>query len=123
MKIALTLVLAILLVAPALAQREAVVRGIGTETCKKLIASEHTVASVNTDDQFAQQALQWILGSITGRFRQANDDPSRTLGDVVLLQTVVDICKRHPEKTIDEATTIGISSLPETEAKKPGEMR
>ena len=63
MKIALTLVLAILLVAPALAQREAVVRGIGTETCKKLIASEHTVASVNTDDHFAQQALQWILGS------------------------------------------------------------
>ena len=55
MKIALSLGLA-MLVAPALAQREAVVRGIGTETCKKLIASEHTVASVNTDDHFAQQA-------------------------------------------------------------------
>ncbi len=123
MKIALTIVLAILLVAPAQAQREAVVRGIGTETCKKLIASEHTITSVNTDDYFAQQALQWILGSITGYFRQANDDPSRTLGDVVLLQTVVDICKRNPEKTIDQATAAAIGSLPETEAKKPGEIR
>lgn len=75
------------------------------------------------DKQFAQQAAQWILGSMTGYFRQANDDPSRTLGDVVLVQTVVDVCKKNSDKTIDEATTIAIGSLPQTEVKKPGEIK
>lgn len=117
MKFALALVVALSIGSMAQAQRVAVVRGIGTQTCTKLVAAE------GTDPQFAQQAGQWILGNMTGYFRQENDDPSRTLGDVVLVQTVVDLCKKNAEKTIDEATTMAIGSLPETEAKKPGVIK
>lgn len=117
MRIVLTFMLAASLSSAAIAQRVAVVRGIGTQTCTKLIASERA------DEQFAQQAAQWILGSMTGYFRQANDDPSRTLGDVVLVQTVVDVCKKNAEKTIDEATTIAVGAFPETEVKKPGVIK
>jgi hypothetical protein len=45
------------------------------------------------------------------------------LGDAVLVQTVLDVCKKNAEKTIDEATTIAIASLPVTEVKKPGEIK
>jgi hypothetical protein len=117
MKLVLTSILAVSLASPAIAQRVAVVRGLGTQTCTKLIASERA------DEQFAQQAAQWILGSVTSYFRQASDDPSRTLGDVVLVQTVVDVCKKNAEKTIDEATAIAIGGLPETEVKKPGQIK
>ena len=101
----------------ALAQRVAVVRGVGTQTCAMLVASDRG------DKQFNLQATQWILGTVTGYFRQTADDPSRTLGDAVLVQTVQDVCKKNAEKTIDEATTITIGSLPETEVKKPGQIR
>ena len=84
----------------------AVVRGVGTQTCTKLVALE------GTDAQFAQQAAQWILGNVTGYFRQGNDDPLRTLGDIVLVQTVLDVCKKNAEKTIDEVTAMAIVSLP-----------
>jgi hypothetical protein len=57
---------------------------------------------------------------MTGFFRQANDDPSRTMGDDLLVRTILEICKSNPDKTIDEAVTIAISSLPTTEVtKKP----
>jgi hypothetical protein len=107
----------ILTMQSALAQRVAVVRGVGTQTCAMLVASE------KRDKPFNQQATQWILGTMTGYFRQAADDPSRTLGDAVLVQIVQDVCKKNAEKTIDEATTIAIASLPDTEVKKPGEIK
>jgi hypothetical protein len=110
-----TIILATLFFSPALAQRVAVVRGIGTQTCKAY------VASTQADKKFAQQAEQWIFGSLTSYFRQASDDPSRTLSDAIVLQTVLDICKKNAEKTIDEAVTIAISSFPATEVKKPTE--
>jgi hypothetical protein len=113
-KSVLALFLTIIFVAPSMAQRVAVVRGVGTQTCKVLAAADQA------DKQFALQAAQWILGTITGYFRQASDDPSRTLGDATLVQTVIDVCKKNAEKTIDEATTIAINSLPTTEAKKSG---
>ncbi len=114
MKAVLAFVLAMELISPTFAQRATVVRGIGTQTCKALIAA---------DKQFALQASQWILGNMTGYFRQASDDASRTLGDAILVQAVVDICKKNADKTIDEATTIAISSLPVTDVKKPGEIK
>jgi hypothetical protein len=110
-----TIVLATFLISPALAQRVAVVRGIGTQSCKTYVASSHA------DKKLAQQADQWVFGSLTSYFRQARDDPSRTLSDAIVLQTVVDICKKNAEKTIDEAVTIAISSFPATEVKKPTE--
>jgi hypothetical protein len=113
MKAVLTFILAMVFISPALAQRVAVVRGIGTQTCKTLVASNQG------DKQFALQSAQWILGNMTGYFRQASDDPSRTLGDAIVLQTVLDVCKNSPDKTIDEATTIAISSFPVVEVKKP----
>ncbi len=113
MKAVLIFVTATMLVSPALAQRVAVVRGIGTQTCKTFVASNQA------DKKFAQQAEQWIFGSLTSYFRQANDDPSRTLSDAIVLETVLDVCKKNAEKTIDEAVTIAISSFPATEVKKP----
>jgi hypothetical protein len=73
--------------------------------------------------QTIRAAAQWILGNMTGYFRQASDDASRTLGDAILVQAVVEICKKNADKTIDEATTIAISSLPVTDVKKPGEIK
>jgi hypothetical protein len=91
----------------------AVVRGIGTQTCKTLVASNQG------DKQFALQSAQWILGNVTGYFRQASDDPSRTLADVLIVEAVLDVRKNSPEKTIDEAATVAIASIPVTEVKKP----
>jgi hypothetical protein len=112
-----TFMVAMAVASPALSQRVAVVRGVGTQTCTMFVESERA------DKQFTLQATQWILGTMTGYFRQAADDPSRTLGDAVLVQTVAEICKKNGEKTIDEATTIAIRSLPNTEVKKPGEIK
>jgi hypothetical protein len=112
MKAFLTFVFAIVFVSPVLAQRTAVVRGVGTQTCKTLVASDQV------DKQFALQAAQWILGNMTGYFRQANDDPSRTIADAILLKTVLDVCKNNPDKTIDEAVTLATSALPATEVQK-----
>jgi HdeA/HdeB family len=114
MKAVLAFVFAIVVISPTLAQRTAAVRGVGTQTCKTLVASDQV------DKQFALQAAQWILGNITGYFRQASDDPSRTLSDAILLQTVLDVCKKNPDKTIDEAVTLAIGSLPATEVQKTG---
>lgn len=115
MKTISTVVLATFFISPALAQRVAVVRGIGTQTCKTYVASGQA------DKKLAQQVGQWVFGSLTSYFRQTSDDPSRTLSDAIVLQTVVDICKKNAEKTIDEAVTIAISSFPATEVKKPTE--
>ena len=98
---------------PTLAQRVAVVRGIGTQTCNTLVASNQG------DKQFALQSAQWILCNVTGYFRQASDDPSRTLADVLIVEAVLDVRKNSPEKTIDEAVTVAIASIPVTEVKKP----
>jgi hypothetical protein len=113
MKPILALLSALLLMAPAAAQRTAAVRGIGTQTCKSLVAANQS------QKQFSLQAAQWILGNLTGYFRQAADDPSRTLSDDVLVKTVLDVCARNAEKTIDEAVSIAVSSLPTTEIQKP----
>jgi hypothetical protein len=114
MKTLLTFVLAIGVVSPALAQqRTPVVRGVGTQTCKTLVASDQV------DKQFAQQAAQWILGNLTGYFRQANEDPSRNIADAILLQTILDVCKQNADKTIDEAVTLAITSLPTTVVPLP----
>jgi hypothetical protein len=111
MKAVLTFVLAMVFVSPASAQRA--VRGVGTQTCKTLVASDQV------DKQFAQQAAQWILGNLTGYFRKASDDPSRTIADAILLQTVLDVCKSNLDKTIDEAVALAIDSLPVPEVKTP----
>lgn len=100
-----------------MAQRATVVRGVGTQTCAKLLAAG------KSDDQFEMQATQWILGNLTGYFRRTADDQSRTMGDVMLVQTVFDVCGKRPEKTIDEAVEMVISALPNTEVKTPGEMK
>lgn len=114
MRKALTIVFALMIAgSSAQAQRAAAVRGVGTQTCKTL------VASYQADKTFAKQADQWVLGTITGFFRQAQDDPSRTLPDEIVTRTVFDICKNNPEKTIDEATTIAVGSFPVTEIKQP----
>src|ERR1700722_178062 len=113
MKVFLTFVFAMVFVSPVLAQRTAVVRGVGTQTCKTLVASDQV------DKQFAQQAAQWILGNLTGYFHQASDDPSRKIADAILLQTILDVCKKNADKTIDEAVTLAIESLPATDVPKP----
>jgi hypothetical protein len=77
------------------------------------------VAANQGQKQFSLQAAQWILGNLTGYFRQAADDPSRTLSDDVLVKTVMDVCAHNAEKTIDEAVSIAVSSLPTTEIPKP----
>jgi hypothetical protein len=71
MKMILTVLFLMLPMQSALAQRVAVVRGVGTQTCTTLVASERR------DKQFNLQATQWILGNMTGYFREAADDPSR----------------------------------------------
>jgi HdeA/HdeB family len=115
MKLTSTMILtSLLLSSSAMAQRVAVVRGVGTQTCKALVTSD------KTDKQFEEQAAQWVLGALTSYFRQASDDPSRTMGDLILVQTVFDVCKKNADKTIDEAVTMAISALPTTEVKKPG---
>ena len=103
----------LLLISPAAAQRTAAVRGIGTQTCKSFVEAS------TTDKQFALLAAQWILGNLTGYFRQAADDPSRTLGDDLLVKTVIEVCAKNADKTIDDAVAIVIGSLPESEVKKP----
>jgi hypothetical protein len=114
MKAFLIFVLAIALGSPAWSQSAAVVRGVGTQTCTTLVASDQV------DEKFALQAAQWILGNVTAYFRQVSDSPSRSIGDAVLLQTVLDVCKNNPDKTIDEAVTLTIHSLPVTAVpKKP----
>jgi hypothetical protein len=114
MKTALTFVLAMAVISPALAQqRTAVVRGVGTQTCKTLVASDQI------DKQFAQQAAQWILGNLTGYFHQASEDPSRNIADAILLQTILDVCKQNADKTIDEAVALAITSLPTTVVPLP----
>ena len=65
------------------------------------------------------RASEWILGNLTGYFRQVGDDPTRTLGDDLLVKTVIDICAKNAEKTIDQAVSIAITALPESEIKKP----
>lgn len=104
-----------LFIAPAAGQQIALVRGIGTETCKAY------VAATQADKQFALQVAQWILGNLTGYFRQASDDPTRTLGDDLLVKTVIEVCAKHAEKTIDEAVSITITALPASEFKKPSD--
>jgi hypothetical protein len=116
MKVALALVLAIDVIspAPAWSQSAVVVRGVGTQTCKTLAASDQV------DEKFALQAAQWILGNVTAYFRQASDNPSRSIGDAILLQTVLDVCKNNPDKTIDEAVSLTIQAMPVTSVpKKP----
>jgi hypothetical protein len=113
MKAILRFVLAMLFISPASAQQVAVVRGVGTQTCKTLAASDQV------DKQFAQQAAQWILGNLTGHFHQASDDPSRKIADAILLQTVLDVCKNNLDKTIDQAVTLAIDALPTTVVKAP----
>jgi hypothetical protein len=115
MKAVLTFLFVTLIVSPAFSQRTAAVRGIGTQTCKALVAANQS------DKQFALQSAQWIFGNMTGYFRQAGDDPSRTLSDDIVVRTVLEICKSNPEKTIDEAVTVAIASFPNTEVKKPAE--
>jgi hypothetical protein len=112
MKIALALVLATGVTSSAWSQSAAIVHGVGTQSCKALAASDQV------DEKFALQAAQWILGDLTGYFRQASDNPSRSIGDAILLQTVLDVCKNNPDKTIDEAVTVTISSLPTSVVKK-----
>jgi len=112
MKIVLAVVLATGLMSPAWSQSTAVVRGVGTQTCKALAASD------KVDEKFALQAAQWILGNMTVYFRQVSDNPSRSIGDAILLQTVLDVCKNNPDKTIDEAVTLTIQSMPVTEVPK-----
>jgi hypothetical protein len=113
MKSSLLLLSALLVIAPAAGQQIALVRGIGTQTCKTF------VAATEADKPLASQASQWILGNLTGYFRQAGDDPTRTLGDSLLVKTVIDICAKNAEKTIDEAVSIAITALPVSEIKKP----
>jgi hypothetical protein len=114
MKALLTFVIAIGIVSSASAQqRTPVVRGVGTQTCKTLVAVDQV------DKNFAQQAAQWILGSLTGYFHKASDDPSRTTADAILLQTVLDVCKQNADKTIDEAVMLAIGSLPTTAVPLP----
>jgi predicted ribosomally synthesized peptide with SipW-like signal peptide len=116
MKVALALVLATGVTSAAWSQSVSVVRGVGTQTCKALAASD------KVDEKFALQSAQWILGYVTAYFRQASDNPSssRSIGDAILLQTVLDVCKNNPDKTIDEAVTLTIQSMPVTEVpKKP----
>jgi hypothetical protein len=113
MKVALALVLAVGAISPAWAQSTAVVHGVGTQSCKTLAASD------KVDEKFALQAAQWILGDLTGYFRQASENPSRSIGDAILLQTVLDVCKNNPDKTIDEAVAFTITSLPTSAVKKP----
>ncbi len=98
---------------PALSQRAAVVRGIGTQTCKAF------VTATQGDKAFEGQVNQWILGTMTDYFRRANDDPSRTLSDDLIVRSVSEICIKNADKTIDEAVSIAISSIPETEVKQP----
>jgi hypothetical protein len=117
MKAILTLVLATVLISPGSAQRVGAVRGVGTQTCKALVASDQI------HKQFAQQAAQWILGNITGYFRQASNDPSRKFADAILLQTVLDVCKNNLDKTIDEAVALAIDSMPTTEVKTPAPQK
>jgi hypothetical protein len=107
------LILAALISSPAYSQRVAPVRGIGTQTCKTIIATSEP------DKPFQRQGYQWILGYMTGYFRQANDDPSRTISDDLLVRSIQEICSSNMDKTIDEAVTIAISSFPVTEVKKP----
>lgn len=104
---------ALLMISPAAAQRTAVVRGIGTQTCKSFIEANAA------DKQFALLVAQWILGNLTGYFRQAGDDPSRTLSDDLLVKTIIDVCAKNSDKTVDDAVTIVIGALPVSEAKKP----
>ena len=104
-------ILIVFIAFPSSAQRVAAVRG--AQTCATL------VASTEKDKQFDQQAAQWILGYLTGYFRQAGDDSSRTL----LVQTVIDVCKQNADKTIDEATTIAIAAVPNTEVKKQDKLK
>jgi hypothetical protein len=113
MKSSLLLLSALLVIAPAAGQQIALVRGIGTQTCKTF------VAATEADKPFALRASEWILGNLTGYFRQAGDDPTRTLGDSLLVKTVIDICAKNAEKTIDEAVSIAITALPDSEIKKP----
>jgi hypothetical protein len=113
MKSSWLLLSALLLMAPAAGQRIALVRGIGTQTCKTF------VAATSADKPFASRASEWILGNLTGYFRQAGDDPTRTLGDDLLVETVIDICSKNAEKTIDQAVSIAITALPNSEFKKP----
>jgi hypothetical protein len=114
MKAFLTFVFAIVFSSPAWSQTATVVRGVGTQTCKTLVASDQV------DEKFALQASQWILGNITAYFRQVSDNPSRSIGDAIVLQTVLDVCRNNPDKTIDEAVTLTIHSMPVTQVpKKP----
>lgn len=111
MKIVTLFLSVLLFISAAKAQRTAVVRGIGTQTCKAFVES--------TDKQFAQLVSQWILGNFTGYFRQAGDDPSRMLGDDLLVRTVIEICGKNAEKTIDDALTSALTALPASEVKRP----
>ena len=77
----LVLILVALISSPAYAQRVAPVRGVGTQPCKTIIASSEP------DKPFQLQAYQWILGYMTGYFRQASDDPSRTISDDLLIRS------------------------------------
>lgn len=113
MKAIFIMVVAMAFISPASAQRVGAVRGVGTQTCKTLVASDQV------DKGFAQQAAQWILGNVTGYFRKASDDPSRTFADAILLQTVLDVCKSNLDKTIDEAVALAIDSMPATAVKSP----
>src|ERR1700761_822885 len=103
MKVALALVVATGLISSAWAQSGPVVRGVGTQSCKTLAASDQV------DEKFALQAAQWILGDLTGYFRQIVDSPSRSTGDAILLQTVLDVCKNNHDKTIEEAVMVTIA--------------
>jgi hypothetical protein len=111
------LFVAVAFASTAMAQQTALVRGVGTQTCANFVASSRA------NKQLEQQVTQWILGNMTGYFRQANNDLSRTLGDAALVQTVTEVCKKNADKTIDEATTIAIGAIPTTEVKKPGEIK
>jgi len=55
-----TVILATIFIPPTMAQRVAVVRGIGTQTCKTYVTSSQA------DKKLARQADQWVFGSLTG---------------------------------------------------------
>ena len=110
-------VFVMLLAQPSFAQRATVVRGVGTQLCARFLAGD------GGDKQFGQEVSQWILGVLTGYFHQADDDASRTMGDSMLVETVVEVCKKNAEKTIDQATTMVIQALPLADAKKPIEKK
>jgi hypothetical protein len=58
-------------------------------------------------------------GYLTGYFRQAADDQSRAMGDVMLVQIVFESAIKMPKRRSMKL----INALPDTDVKKPGEIK